>query len=562
MPRSGRIGSSPFSVAACVALLLATGVLVTGAFAAEVILDNGVVGDGHLNIKLGDYGSYAEAFAGGALWPDMFNPSPDPINPFDDSEMFPTFASHVYLFVDASEVGNGIHRVALSAHGGIASTYDDGTLTISVIQPNSTDKLPLSTDSIFTVRGTGFRIQGELTQTVSAIDPGPNGEARAMLEQTYIFTNQSGAVNLIITRHIDEDMPWGPGQPFHLDDFVGVDFAELDRAEVYAQDANLTTAALVLRTLEDMCDDPLTTHHSTTDACNFVYYCGKQNMAAPQGNPDFPGGQCPEHDYGTDFQIWDNFGLPNCWKNYVPGVGYDVPGLSPDLSGDSFIGYQTEASLASGASYEITYQVTYGYRPEPTTQIPPRFTVQTIQLNAATGCGEFLWTLANQNPIIPKKTPVEITEFYIDVEAGDGAQLGCVEMIAPPGWTAELCPPGFDPNGHGLYHFFGGPPIARDDSVVGQLIIDTNGLSETINSNNGMIVPPLSVVLHSAQQQEDAVCNFNFGPRRGGNWSLRATATAYLPVPSMSTWAKAALATLIIGVGALLVLRSRRPAVA
>ncbi len=537
------------------ALVAVAGIITASASAVAVKLDNQVVGDGHLSITVGEYGSYAAAFAGGPSWLDMFNPSPDPVNPYDDSEKFPTFVSHVFLFVDPSEVGNGVHRVALSAHAGILALYDDPTLTTTILQENSTDNLPFSTDSVFLVTGTGFRVLCSLTQTVSAADPGPAGEARALLEQTYSFTNQSGAVNLIMTRQIDEDMPWGPGQPYHMDDFVGVDFAELDRPEIYAQDDELTTAALVLRTREDMCLDPMTTSNSTTGACTFVYYCGKQNMPPPPGNPDFPGGGCPKQD--SPFLIWNNFGVPNCWKNYVPGVGHDVPGISPDILGDSFIGLQTEAAIPTGGTYEITFQTLYGYRPPPIIQIPPAFSAQTVRLNLDTGCGEFLWALGNRNPVLPSKVPVEITEFYIDVEAGDGGQGNCIEMIPPPGWVAELCPPGFDSHGHGLYHFHGGPPIGRGEQVSGRLIIDTNGLHETTNSANGTVVPPLSVVLHAAQQQEDAVCNFNFGPRRNGEWSERVVATAYLPIPSMAAWARAVLAMTLTAIGAVLLLRSR-----
>ena len=162
---------------------------------------------------------------------------------------------------------------------------------------------------------------------------------------------------------------------------------------------------------------------------------------------------------------------------------------------------------------------------------------------------------------------MKLATFFIDVEAGDGAQSACVEMIPPDGWTVELCD-GFDVNGHGLYKFTGGTPLQQGDELLGRLIIDTNGLLEMENPLTGVTVPPLSVILHAAQEQEESEgmpfpCDLTvFGPEFEGGWSTRRTASAFLPVPSMSTRAKVALAMVLVGGGVLLVLRSRRPAAA
>ncbi len=335
-------------------ILTIVGLVSAGVLAGPVTLDNGVVGDGHLNVTVDDWGSFGDAFGGGPQWLDLFNPSPDP-NEGELGEEFPTFSTNIYLFIDPSGVGNGTHRIALSSHGGIVTTYPDPTFDCIVDQQNSTDGLPLSTNSIFSCTGSDVALNITLTQTVRALIPGPASEQRAELEQAYVIANSGPPIDLIITKHIDECIPWGGGGAFHLDDIVGVDFLELGRPKVYALDRELTTAAFVLRTREDMRLDPLTAEGG------FIYYVGKQNMPAPPGNPDYPGGNCPVQDYGTDLQIWDNYGVPNCWKNFVGSVGYDISGATPlVVSGGSFIGLQATASLLSGSQYSITFLTSYG----------------------------------------------------------------------------------------------------------------------------------------------------------------------------------------------------------
>jgi hypothetical protein len=324
-----------------------------------------------------------------------------------------------------------------------------------------------------------------------------------------------------------------------------VDYAELGRPQVYGQEYSLSTAAITLRTQSDLNADPLTTSNSSSGVSNFIYYTGKQNLPAPPGNSHFPGGECPAHDYGTDTHVWDNYGVPNCWKNYVPTIGYDVPGICVSVEGDAVIGLQTEGMIGGGDVYRVTFQTLYGYRLQPDLVLPPVLTVQTVGLGED-GCGEFLWRLKNINPNVPGEVPVSIEEFFIDVEAGDGGET-CATMAPPEGWQVETCQgPVF---GHVLYRFSGGPPIQLQERVEGRLRIDTNGLKPTVNPQTLVEVPPLSVILHAAQEQEEAVCNFSFGPTQEGAWGLKVVATAYLPVPAMSMASKAVAAVLLAAAG-------------
>ncbi|MEE9293403.1 MAG: choice-of-anchor B family protein [Phycisphaerae bacterium] len=181
---------------------------------------------------------------------------------------------------------------------------------------------------------------------------------------------------------------------------------------------------------------------------------------------------------------------------------------------------------------------------------PPLAKLTNITFDVDTGCGEFLWTLNNVNePFGP-----EMDTFYLDVEVGDGAQR-CALMTPPQGWTVELCA-GYDADGHALYRFSGGTPILIGAKVIGRLTIDTNGNQPRANPQTGITVPPRSVVLHTAQGQDIAACDFSFGPTANGEWSPPVTGAAFLPVPSMALWAKTLLALAIATGGVYLVRRN------
>ncbi|MEE9293438.1 MAG: hypothetical protein V3W34_00530 [Phycisphaerae bacterium] len=527
--------------------------------ATDLTLDNGVSGDGHFQVQLDEYGSFGEF--NGTAWNDRFDPSPDPLEgELGELQQGATFATQIRIFTGPTGAGGRGNRVAPSAHPDINEGYNQGgfadadggaTLDFEIISPNSTDNLPTSTSSVFRVfrDDQGIDLKFEVTQTVGVADSGPNGETAAKLEQTYRITNMGDStLEFRLNKHIDEDMPWGTngGGAYWLDDLVGMNSAELDRPQVFAQDRQLTTAALILRTREDMAADPRTTE--------FVYYAAKENTP----NPDPGDARCPDFGLGTFITpIWNNFGVPECYKNVVGGVGHNVPGTSPQVTGDSYIGLQLSIRLGVGEFYTVTFETIYGFRPLPTTTLPPALETKTIRFNAD-GCAEFLWSLRNINPVIIGQQPLPVEIFYIDVEAGDGARLPfpCVQMVPPAGWDAELCA-GFDVHGHALYKFTGGVPIERRDQVHGRLIVDTNGSAESTNEVTGVVVPPLSVLLHAAQEQEDAVCGFDFGPQDQGDWNVGVLATAFLPVPSLSDWAKTILAALM-ACGGTLVLRSGR----
>lgn len=530
------------------ATIAACGVACATARGDALTLWNGVDGPGSLRVTTDDYGSFGVALG----WPDLFDPSPDSLEG-SLPEGSPTHVTHLFAFVDPSPIGNGTHRGVLSTSPVLLDLFSDGNLVGTVTSPNTLIDAQSAT-SAFVVAGDGVEIQFVLTQTVSALPVAPAGQTRALLEQTYVMTNlTSDPVELIIVKNLDQDLNFGGAGG--LDDLVGADFAELGRPQVFAQDSELTVAALVLRTRDNHSPSFPDVVPNSVDS---VYCAAKQFLNAFE-NPNYPGGACPAYDEGDVTEIWDNFGLPNCWKNNVPGVGHDVPGASPQLLGDAFMGLQIEADLHPGIPYEFSFHTLYGFRPPPDTQDPPFLDAHTVQLDPDTGCAEFLWTVTNENPLVIGEDFVHIETFFLDIEAGDGGDSPCVFITPPDGWSDELC--ASDSNGHSLYSFTGGTPIADGETVHGRLVINTNGAQATTDPITMIEVPPHSVVLHAAQEQIDPVthlplaCDFNFGPTRAGEWSDPVTATAFLPVPSMTVWAEATLAVVLMILGTLAIAR-------
>jgi hypothetical protein len=173
------------------------------------------------------------------------------------------------------------------------------------------------------------------------------------------------------------------------------------------------------------------------------------------------------------------------------------------------------------------------------------------------GCGDFLWSVRNENLSAP------ISTFYLDVEAGTGGQICTEDNITPPdGFTVDSCTGWVD--GHALFRLTG-PAFLPGDRVSGRLVVDANG-ADAAMSSGGSNIPPHSIVTHVAQDQGEAVCDpgdFSFGPSTDGDWSnFGATCTAFVPVPSMDASGKWALLLILVAGGTMLVLRSRRAVLA
>ena len=55
----------------------------------------------------------------------------------------------------------------------------------------------------------------------------------------------------------------------------------------------------------------------------YFYLSSKQGFDPDGSGPD------PALAFGSDFLIWDNFGMPTSWRNYTAGIGHNVIGELP-----------------------------------------------------------------------------------------------------------------------------------------------------------------------------------------------------------------------------------------
>lgn len=613
---------------------------------APVELTNNVPdGDGKLEIRTDDFGTWLDdaGWAGGVCQCeagatdlfDFFDPGPNPDSPGDNpGREFASYMAITFLHVNPSLLQG---KVAFSNHGCMNPIYNDrdpnfcdsesgrggpAEFGLTLVQENTAGGLPASTSSVFDVLDGGESIiQVALTQTVKTAEPGPRGEVSAYIDLTYSLTNLTDeTLELMLIRHIDEDMPWvdAPfGGQFALDDLVGVDFAELGYPQVYAQDGDVSTAALVLSTTESPL--PIPGHPGIPGTTAFWYYVPKgfsgqgdglhdiiQPVGLPDGieedgpacygDPDCTNrdvdpdlffadndGLCPWYGFGSDLYYWERPGVPNCWKNRVPGaVGYDTPGQTPaNINGDSSMGLQVEFLVEPGNTYTITFRTTYGYRP-----VPPRFAAPNTNMVLAgrhvdqNGIADYLFTVGNVNPG-GGEAPDPIDVFYVDIEAGrigaSGAGDRDVAWILPIGWIASSCT-GFDNNGHALFKIehpdpiIGLPILFQLAAFKGRVTIRANDISEDTNSETNVTVAPLSIRMTVAQDQPDvpeedrgwvATCeagDYSYGPTQtNGLWSIHDEVPAFLRVPALSGWGRTILLSTLAALGWLLVLRSRQP---
>lgn len=307
---------------ACSSLTLAAALLFAGAANAQTVsITNAAPGAGHLTANVDAFGSYGNM---NAAYLDSFEPTGSARNS-------PTFSAGFMLF-------SGTNRVAWSSMPELLATYPTPTWTTAVTTPvfNSGANTAQSAFDVRSAAG-GPILSVNLTQTVSAAAAGV-----AVLTQTYGITNTSGvAQELIFTRNWDMDLVWDGN---FLGDHVSSNSVP---GWVSAHEPGSTVQGVTLG-------------RSAGGIANSFYYAGKQGHT--------PSGGGPAMGFGTDVQIWNAFGLPTSWQNYIPNVGYNTNGDSGFLNTDAFVGLEWRVSLGIGASTTIAVDSIYGsVVPEPAT---------------------------------------------------------------------------------------------------------------------------------------------------------------------------------------------------
>ncbi|MCH8806768.1 MAG: hypothetical protein IH986_11855 [Planctomycetes bacterium] len=305
-----------------------------------VRLSNGIAGDGELEENTDTYGAVTVW-----NWPDNFdwwNPVglPDPRNNV-------SFASNMFVYNLATQ-----DRVALgeefedidntyNQRGVAPATFTYAIVTALVAFDTDGDGIDDSSTSTFSVTGgnAGYDLQFDLAQNVAK----PVG-GTSCWTKTYTITNNSGApADIQVAYHCDLDIAFDADftDPAGVAELAGLLNPYMQEPDNFANFEN--------------------TKISLSGTPGYDYVAGRSGF-----DPDGPGPD-PAMAFGTDFQQWDNFGMPNSWKNYAAGIGHNTVGIDPSATpaggaapNDGFMTLQWSVSLAAGASTDIQVVLCYG----------------------------------------------------------------------------------------------------------------------------------------------------------------------------------------------------------
>jgi MYXO-CTERM domain-containing protein len=295
--------------------------------------------DGYLMISPDDYGSWAHTTFGGGG--DLFNPA-GALGPLDA-----TFTSGFFLFTGGGRELLSDNQVSWQDGLGFSG---DGSLNRSIIAGLTTsdtngDGIDDMATSSFAVTGGPTNLRFELSQRVVSA-----GGGVSYMQQDYTVTNNgSEPIDMNLVRVFDGDLLWDPDGDFGNDE-VGT---------------TMHGAGLGTYVFEQDASDPSITAITLSSLAGNAYFGAKRGVD--------PGGAGLPYDYGTDTEVWDNFGMPANWVNHIAGVGYNTNGVSgtnPPGSGDpadGYVGLGLDISLGSEDSMTFTVYHTYGQNtPIPT----------------------------------------------------------------------------------------------------------------------------------------------------------------------------------------------------
>ncbi|MHC4415289.1 MAG: hypothetical protein ACYS0G_08400 [Planctomycetota bacterium] len=303
--------------------------------------------DGYLRISPDVFGSWATTGFGGNG--DSYNP----VGPLGPAEA--AFTNGFFIY------SGGTLREVLTFNtqwSDVSLGFDDDASLFRQVLARGVPTDELGADGVVDTWDTTFRIletggagtdlNFDLNQQVSA-GTGLGGDPVGIITQTYTITNnnESQAISFVLLRQFDPDLIWVGDAG---DDSVGTTFntGGGDRSVFQQEDGDPATGVLM----------------SSPDANAGVYYGGKGGI-----DPD---GEGPgvAYGFGTDFQQWDEYGVPVGWENNIAGVGYDTDGESGALPGgdpqvcdpcDGSTGLSFPIdNLGPLASTTITLTTTYG----------------------------------------------------------------------------------------------------------------------------------------------------------------------------------------------------------
>jgi len=302
-----------------------------------VFLTDGVVGDGHAEVDIDDYGSF-----GRLVGPN----DTDDFDPVGATPFTPTYMAGAYLFVQAPGDVEAT-MVMLTGHRFWVDLVEppvnsgDGiigprasTLTRTVITPIArVAGSPAEARSVFTISDApAIQLEIELHQVLIPDSTSKTSELR----QTYtIRSTSTGTISLVFLGHWDPDLYYSDNSPFN--DIVG---AAPGLCYAYVRDPGSTTAALALG------------DGAASTVPRSYYYAGLDGVV-PGAGPAFTVTN------STAQPVRDARGLPLAWRNHAANVGTDIPGDSV-TGGDAAMGIEYRFSIAPGTMEVVELERVYG----------------------------------------------------------------------------------------------------------------------------------------------------------------------------------------------------------
>jgi hypothetical protein len=307
--------------------------LICSAMHAQI--SNGISGDGELTVPVDNMGAWYTNFNTGAGMGEVFDPAGAP------GGDFPTFSVGTFIFV------SNTHRELLAEHAPWQATSGNGgpfgsdaSLITIILSPNSYadwmygDGMNDTAMSEIRVAGIGVNLHIDI---VNAVRRASDTNVAFMIQKYTIRNDDASSVTFKLHRAWDADMYWRTGSGTdYANDQVG---AGMSGGHRYARQGEVgmpsTTVCL-----------------SGIDAPDSYH-------GAKQGHTPTGGG--PAMGFGTDNITWNNYGTPPSWMNYVAYLGYNMDGVSTDVTNqDAHIALEYTITLGAGESREVYLVHTYG----------------------------------------------------------------------------------------------------------------------------------------------------------------------------------------------------------
>ena len=303
--------------------------------------------DGYCKICPGWYGSWtSDAFGGFApgylFWGDGYNPIGGAGPPALDLQEA-SFTNGFYFFQRDSN-GNGLARELLTNIIGWQQFFaPDDSVELQNLSFGF-DRLDTNNDGVwdqltswFNLRAADLDLDFQLTQQL-----GISGSVAVMTQTLDITNNHPDPVDFTLVRSMDGDLVWDAAAD-PADDTVGTGANGSGCRYVFQGESGLPGT------------------YVTISSPQADVYFGAKAGVDPDG-----AGPCPPMAAGSDLPLWDAYGVPCAWENYIAGVGADVngesgpapPGCTPPC--DASIGLSIPVSLDPGASTTVVVYTTYG----------------------------------------------------------------------------------------------------------------------------------------------------------------------------------------------------------